>query len=148
MGCIGPGGSRAWLDAGNRADPVAVRVSCSVMPGVQACGPIDALCDQVWRGFEVPGLHRLHLENQPVNLLEKCFAACVRHVREHRGRMLGNIRLTRLARPSPDIAIGNESKTAQIATPTRIPKVGEQIVEAQLQGRRSIHVAVQHETAA
>jgi hypothetical protein len=28
-----------------------------------------------------------------------------------------------------------------------MPKVGEQVVEAQLQGERSIHVAMQHETA-
>ena len=117
------------------------------MPGVRACGPIGALCDQVWRGFEVPGLHRFKLENEAVNLLEKCFSARVWHACEHRGRMLGDTQLACLACPSPDIAVGNERKTAQIATPTRMPKVGEQIVEAQPQGKRGIHVAMQHETA-
>lgn len=118
-----------------------------MLPGVQACGPTGALCNQVRCGFEVPGLHRFQLENEVVNLLEKGVSAGVRHACEHRGRMFCNTQLARLACPSPDIAIGNECKTAQIAAPTRMPKVGEQVVEAQLQGERSIHVAMQHETA-
>jgi hypothetical protein len=115
--------------------------------GVQARGPIGARCHQVWRRFEVPGLQRFQLDDEAVDLLEKGVSAGMRHASEHRRRMLCDTRLARLACPSPDIAIGDERKTAQITTPTRMPKVGDQVVEAQLQGKRSIHVALQHETA-
>lgn len=117
------------------------------MPGVQACGPIGVLRDQVWNGFEVPGLHLFQFENEAVDLFEKCFAAGVWRASEHRGRTLCNTRLARLPRPSPDVAIGYEGETPQIAAPTGMPKIGEQIVEAQLQGIRGTHVAMQHETA-
>lgn len=133
-------------DGGNwkRADAAAVRVRSSMLRGVQARGPIGARCHQAWRRSEVPALHRFQFANEAVNLLEKCVPAGVRHASEHRGRMLCNTRLARQTRPSPDIAIGDECKTPQIATPSGKPKIREQVVETQLQGCRGIHVAVQH----
>ena len=71
----------------------------------------------------------------------------MRASRDNLGRTLGKAFLPGEPCPTPDIAIGNRRKAAQVVDPSRMPKFPEKIFEAKPKVLRKLcHVAVQHNT--
>ena len=86
------------------------------------------------------------LKQQAVDEIEKSFPAGVGVAGHHLSRKLGQFRLTRVPRPAPHFAVSQQCKPTQVAKSARVPQIGDQIVECQLEGNRSFHVAVHHDT--
>jgi hypothetical protein len=90
----------------------------------------------------------LQRRDEGVDLFQELVPADAGVLGEHPRGPFGNIGLAGQARPIPDFAVRQQGKPAQIGVPTRVMQVGQEVFEHQLNGRRCVHVAVQHRSGA
>ncbi len=87
----------------------------------------------------------LQLEDQFVDLNQERIAIRMRQVSDQIRRVLRKTLFARHARPAADLAVSQQGKAPQIPFPACMPKIAEEVVETESQGRcRRIHVAAQH----
>jgi len=94
----------------------------------------------------VAGKSSFHFVDQTIHVHQEAGTAGMWAFRDDFGRALGKAFLPGKACPTPDIAIGNRCKAAQVIDPACIPKFPEKVFEAEPKVLRKLrHVAAQHD---
>lgn len=77
-------------------------------------------------------MHLFQFDDQVVDLRQEFVAAGMRTLCDERGRVVGQSLIARHTGPTPNLAIRQQGKSAQIAALARVPKVTEQVLEPKL----------------
>jgi hypothetical protein len=87
----------------------------------------------VWRiGNDATNM--LQFGNQLVHSGQEIVAAGMRKIVDQRRRMLGQFLCLGLARPAPNLAVGQQGKPPQVTFPAREPQVAQDVFESILKG--------------
>jgi hypothetical protein len=112
---------------------------------VQALAPLTGGLNVGWSVRGTPDV--LQLADHLVHQGQKLRSARMWHAGDEFAGLLRKGVLVRTARPPAHIAVGQQRQTTEVVSPTRVPKIPEDIIELQLEcgGQNGVHVAVQHE---
>ena len=89
----------------------------------------------------------LKANDKLVNRCHEFFVTKVRRIVDQRQGMPGQLLRPCFAGPAPDVAVRQQCQPAHVASLAKETQVSEDVIEAIFQRyRRSVHVAVQHES--